>query len=205
MRHIFLAAVAMVSLQAVAVPLPRDTAYFYETWEQMLNQKPKAMVLNPVKVDYSPCETDFEGLDKNTRKFMGVSLGDSVWYINSDYLKEYFEVGSTDFNGYIPLYFNEKVAFVTYYGKLKLMDLLFGNADNYHYTIDYYYIDFLNHEVNQVTHKYLSHLLEQYPDLKVRYEGMKNYKDPDVIEDYFFKYIDRATEDIMRPYIVDLN
>ncbi len=58
--------------------------------------------------------------------------------------------------------------------------------------------------MKRVTHEYLSELLEDYPDLQMRYEGMKDYKKREIIEDYFFKYIDRATEDIMRPYILDL-
>ena len=58
--------------------------------------------------------------------------------------------------------------------------------------------------MERVTPKYLSHLLEDYQDLLMRYEGMKNYKKPEIIEDYFFKYIDRYTEDLMTPLIVDL-
>jgi hypothetical protein len=55
-----------------------------------------------------------------------------------------------------------------------------------------------------VTHSYLSELLSEYHDLQMRYEGMKDYKKREIIEDYFYKFIDRATEDIMRPYILDL-
>jgi hypothetical protein len=70
--------------------------------------------------------------------------------------------------------------------------------------MSYYYIDFLNHRVKRVTHSYLSELLTDYHDLKVRYEGMKDYKKQYVIEDYFYKYIDRASDDVMHPYILDL-
>ena len=45
---------------------------------------------------------------------------------------------------------------------------------------------------------------EDYHDLQVRYEGMKDYKKPEIIEDYFYKYIDRVTGDFMKPYILDL-
>ena len=38
----------------------------------------------------------------------------------------------------------------------------------------------------------------------MRYEGMKDYKKREIIEDYFFKYIDRASQDVMHPYILDL-
>ena len=67
-----------------------------------------------------------------------------------------------------------------------------------------YYIDFMNRRVEELTSDYLSKLLEDYPDLKMRYEGMKDYKKQYIIEDFFFQYVERATEDIMRPYIVDL-
>ena len=46
--------------------------------------------------------------------------------------------------------------------------------------------------------------MTDYHDLKVRYEGMKDYKKRYIIEDYFYKYIDRASQDFMRPYILDL-
>ena len=38
----------------------------------------------------------------------------------------------------------------------------------------------------------------------MRYEGMKDYKKQEIIEDYFFRFIDRASSDVMRPYILDL-
>ncbi len=33
---------------------------------------------------------------------------------------------------------------------------------------------------------------------------MKDYKKSEIIEDYFLKFIERASNDIMRPYILDL-
>ena len=38
----------------------------------------------------------------------------------------------------------------------------------------------------------------------MRYEGMKDYKKRPIIEDFFFQFVDRATEDLMRPFILDL-
>ena len=70
--------------------------------------------------------------------------------------------------------------------------------------LEYYYIDFVNREVLRVTPKVLSDLLEDYHDLQMRYEGMKDYKKSEIIEDYFFKYIDRAVNDVMRPSVLDL-
>ena len=56
----------------------------------------------------------------------------------------------------------------------------------------------------RVTPEVLSRLLEDYHDLQMRYEGMKDYKKRPVIEDFFFQFVDRATEDLMRPFILDL-
>ncbi|MBQ9822475.1 MAG: hypothetical protein IJM58_10165, partial [Muribaculaceae bacterium] len=75
---------------------------------------------------------------------------------------------------------------------------------DYSEIVDLYYIDFKNHMVRKVTPEVLSELLEDYHDLKMRYEGMKNYKKREIIFDYFFKYVERATDDIMRPFILDL-
>ena len=99
------------------------------------------------------------------------------------------------------------MAFVVSYGPLSVKDFLLGNTGEEgitDYNYDDFFIDFRNHSVNRVSHNYLSELLEDYPDLLMRYEGMKDYKNKDIIEDYFFKYIDRATDDIMLPYILDL-
>ena len=38
----------------------------------------------------------------------------------------------------------------------------------------------------------------------MRYEGMKDYKKHEVIEDYFLKYIERASSDVLRPSVLDL-
>ena len=70
--------------------------------------------------------------------------------------------------------------------------------------VDYYYIDFQNKEVIKITPSSLSELLEDYHDLQMRYEGMKDYKKRDIMMDYFFKYIDRAQQDCMKPYILDV-
>ena len=104
------------------------------------------------------------------------------------------------------MFFNDKVVYLTANGPVTVKEVLFGNtADGFTTpSMSYYYIDFLNHRVKRVTHSYLSELLEDYHDLQMRYEGMKNNKDKRIIEDYFYKYIDRATDDIMRPFIVDL-
>jgi hypothetical protein len=72
------------------------------------------------------------------------------------------------------------------------------------FPVDYYYIDFKNGRVRKVTHNYLSELLEDYHDLQMRFEGMKDYKKRYMVEEFFFRYIERVTDDVMQPYILDL-
>ena len=90
---------------------------------------------------------------------------------------------------------------------MSVVDFLFGESESSGVNDgrkEYYYIDFLNRKVLRVTPKVLSGLLEDYHDLQMRYEGMKDYKKSEIIEDYFLKFIERASNDIMRPYILDL-
>ena len=197
---------------ALTVQLPHDTIYFYETWAQMMDMQPVAMIVDPFIDCQSNCEVYIEsGVDSTNdlikEKFIAFSRGDSTWFMNSEYLKKNFMGDTKGMKGFLPVFFNEKMAFVVSYGPLSVKDLLLGNTGEEgitDYNYDDFFIDFRNHSVNRVSHNYLSELLEDYPDLLMRYEGMKDYKNKDIIEDYFFKYIDRATDDIMRPYILDL-
>ena len=212
LRHIMFAAVAMLSMHAIAETAPQDTVYFYDSWEQIFNQQPVAMIINPYIVEVSPYEIhvitgDDEIDEKIVKDYVAISLGDSIWLVSSEYLDKNFKGNASRLDGFIPIYFNEKTAFITYYGKLSVKDILFGTSifeDEEGYNVDYYYIDFKNHRLERVTSGYLSQLLEDYHDLQMRYEGMKDYKKNEIIEDYFFKYIDRATQDFLRPYILDL-
>ena len=213
LRHIFiLVVVAMSSLFAHA-DTPSDSLYifFYDNWDRMLDDQPVAMIVNPDLVVNSPYEVYFdtgdEQLDdKINEEFIAFSLYDSTWYVNSRYIKKIFDGDLKHIRGFVPLYFNEKTAFVKSPGPMTVKDVLLGTGvDGVTVrSIDYYYMDFKNRRLERVTSDYLSHLLEDYHDLQMRYEGTKDYKKDYVIEDYFFKYIDRYTEDLMTPRIVDL-
>lgn len=210
-KKFLLLALTMASLHAVAVEVPHDTIYFYKTWEQMLNLEPSAYIVDPVIETVTPyeayIETGSEEINDNIEKeYIAFSQGDSIWLINSAYLKRNFKGDAKGFDGFIPVFFNDKVAFITGNGPLSVKDILFGTDNDgvTTYTQSYYYIDFLNLKVNRLTHSYLSELLENYHDLQMRYEGMKDYKKSYMIEEFFFKFIDRATEDVMQPYILDL-
>ena len=62
----------------------------------------------------------------------------------------------------------------------------------------------MHHKVLKVDYRFLSDQLEDYQDLLMRYEGMKDNNKRDVIEYYFLKYIDRVSTDVMRPEILEL-
>ncbi len=211
LKFIVLVAIASMSLCTAAQTVPNDTIYFYKTWQQMLDNQPSAYLVNPIIFAQTPYEIYIETGYEDTNEaietgYLALSQGDSIWLMNSKFIKKYFKGDVKGLSGYIPVFFNDKVAYLTANGPLRAKDILFGNnVDGVtSYSQAFYYIDFQNHMVKHVTHTYLSELLEEYHDLQMRYEGMKNYKKQEIIEDYFYKYIDRATEDIMRPYILDL-
>ena len=219
LRHIALLIITTVSLHALAVEVPHDTVYFYNTWEQMFYQEPVSMLVDPFFETHSPFQVSFLIDDEKMNyvinsKYMFAALGDSILFINSSYLNHCFDGDVNLLSGYIPLIFNDKVAYFRY-GGYPYGD---GNID-YDYGLrsrwgdertinqikwDYYYIDFEHYKVLKVTHSVLSSLLQDYHDLLMRYEGMKDYKKREVIEDYFFKYIERASSDVMHPFILDI-
>lgn len=206
-------AVTVASLHCGAVePEKHDTAYFYNTWQQMLDGRPVSMYVDPyiLIVDDAPFSVYFKGgteaNEKIKKQHIALSIGDSIWMINDEYIRQCFKGDVKNIRRYAPLYFNDKVAYLVSSASVSLTDALLGSSYEgvVYDTPAIYYIDFLNRRIEQLTSGYLKKLLEDYPDLKMRYEGMKDYKKPYVIEDYFFQYVDRATEDVTRPYIVDL-
>ena len=207
LRHIFLIACLTVAFQALALTLPKDTVYLYESWEQMLDATPSAMIVAPYLYFGAyevGIETDDDALNRDIiDRYIAATVNDSIWLINSDYLRRIFKGGDvSSLSDYVPVFFNDKVAYVIGPSNLSVKDLLWG-GDGY-VDADYYYIDFVGRKVRRVTSSVLSELLEDYHDLQMRYEGMRDYKKSHIIEDYFFKYIDRATGDVMHPYILEL-
>ena len=189
---------------------PNDTVYFYSTWEQVLNMRPMAMLVDPYIEAFSPFDVFIASDDEEVNRaisekgFIAVSLGDSIWLASSDYLKQEFKGDVSRFSNFVPMFFNDKVVYLTYPAEPSFKEIIFG--DTYYETIsaiNYYNIDFQNRKVKKVTHSYLSDLLEDYHDLQMRYEGMKDYKKRDIIEYFFLQYVERASQDFMRPDITD--
>lgn len=213
LRYLFIMAVAaMCSLHCYAdEATPNDTVYFYDTWQQLFDHEPMGFSVTPPLYALTPYEVYFDTGDYDLdemmlRNHLAMSLGDSIMLMSSQYLKKNFKGDAKSLEGFVPVYFNEKTAFLTFQS-MSLRDILFGkslNDEETKYTVEFYYIDFVKREVKKVTPSYLSELLEDYHDLQMRYEGMKDYKKQYIIQDYFYKYVDRATRDFMRPYILDL-
>ena len=204
---IVLMVLAMTSIQAVALTseIPHDTIYFYNTWEQMFNEEPVIALVDPWIETITPYDVVITTDDSRiSDRVVAATLGDSIWLINTHYLRQNFGGDAKKLSDFVPLYFNEKVAFVVSDAAMSVKDILFGPSEDYYPEGDYFYIDFQNRKVLKVTPTVLSALLEDYHDLQMRYEGMKDYKKRHIIEDYFFKYVDRATQDFMRPTILEL-
>lgn len=212
-----LVALATTSFHVVAQSEPHDTVYFFKTWNQMLKLKPKVMVIDPVIQQNSHDEFEFIAVDPKltqtmANKYIAARIGDGDWLINSEYLKMCFEGDVRRLNGYIPLFFNDKMAFAVRAAicgwPVPASDIIFYGAEDEgepFYRPYFYYLDFARGKVTLVTQSSLAGLLEDYHDLKMRYEGMRDYKNPEIIEDYFYRYIDRISQDDSRPRILDFN
>ena len=211
--HIMMCAlIAMASLQAWAETEPHDTVYFYNSWEQILSMSPEAMIIDPYIEVYTPYDIGIVTADEDLNELMlkehvAATIGDSIWLVSSEYIKKNFSGDIIKQDSFMPLFFNDKVAYFMYAGygssSLSISEILFGAPDN-DFVPEYYYLDFEKKKVHRVTPKTLIALLEDYHDLQMRYEVMKDYMKRPIIEDYFFKYIERASSDVMHPYILDV-
>lgn len=214
-RYIILAIMAMSPFLAQAAgDEPLDTVYFYDTWEDIFLEEPVIGLIDPFIYLITPyeiaIETGVEDVDYAINKtHIAATLGDSIWLINSQYLKREFTGDTKRLTEFMPFFFSDKVAYVLYVGEnenLNWKNILFGDRveTDFEDIVDYYYIDFQNKSVIKITPSSLSMLLEDYHDLQMRYEGMKDFKKREIMFDYFFKYIDRAQQDVMKPYILDV-
>ena len=172
----------------------------------MLYMEPDTMMIDPIIDVYSPFEIYLETGDKRVnnkikKEYLAATLGDSTWLINSQYIRKCFKGDSKRLHGYVPVFFNERVAYAIAeeYVYAELGDVGFNVISTYNY-----YIDFERRKVLKVDSKVLSALLVDYPDLQMRFEGMHDNGKTSIINDYFFQYVDRASDDPMRPYILDM-
>ena len=159
---IVLMVLAMTSIQAVALTseVPHDTIYFYNTWEQMFNEEPVIALVDPWIETITPYDVVITTDDSRiSDRVVAATLGDSIWLINTHYLRQNFGGDAKKLSDFVPLYFNEKVAFVVSDAAMSVKDILFGPSEDYYPEGDYFYIDFQNRKVLKVTPTVLSALL----------------------------------------------
>ena len=132
--------------------------------------------------------------------------------INTSWLQQNFKGDCNKMDFWAPLYFTAKIAYVewryyrastgmTILGALLGDDTLF-DPDPDDTQGDIYIIDFDAAEVYKLDHKRMSKLLEPYHDLKVRYEGMKDFKKQYIIRYFFMEYVNRLNDDPSVPYLL---
>lgn len=204
-RHIVLFVLVVFAFQAQAMEEPEDTVYFYGSWEQMLDMEPDTMIVAPLIDYFSPFEVYVKTTNKKFNKridkeYIAATICDTTWLINSNYLKKYFKGDAKKLHGYTPLFFNDITAYTICeeYMIAEVGDISYTVTSTYNY-----YIDFKQHKVIRIDEESLSNLLNEFPDLRRRYESMKDNNRQSVINYYFLEYIDRISDDPMQPYIID--
>ena len=81
-------------------------------------------------------------------------------------------------------------------GRSSVLEYPSGIADVAHFVID-----FENKTVYLVDKNYLLRLLERYPDMKRRFEMMQGQNEFYLINEFFWDYVDRISQD---PYALDI-
>ena len=200
-KHIIFLVMVLLSSQVVTgqEEMQRDTIYFFQTWEQMLMNDPVNIYDFPDELPPVPDEIHFAFEDDSINhlindEYLAAAQGDTLWYVNTRHLAKRFDMGDLTKKGYVPVFFDDKVAYLLVY--------YFYAYDGYDCL--YYYLDFKNRKVLTVNHKTLRTLLNDYSDLRMQYDSMKDNKSSVIVDEFFFRYIDRVSQDISRPDILDL-
>ncbi len=204
--------------------LSPDTLNVYTSWTSMFNATPDTLLLNAGIRVRSPYDYEIKVAkkDKITKKMLkkstvAVSIGDSIFLINSDWIKRSFDGDCSHFSRYVPLYFSAKIAFVQFQrnnptvgGALLnlFVDVLTGTdtgiglGDGYNNkTPKLYLLDFGDKRVKEVNQKLLMQLLSPYSDLQRRYESMKNREETHIVNEFFLQLVDRLTQDPTVQYL----
>ena len=210
---------------AAAVPtiaqdyhLRHDTVYVYQSWEAIFDQYPDTMLVNPSIEAYNQFDIHISTSDQQVNEMLeddavAVAIGDTLWLVSASWMQRNFKGDCNKMNAWVPLYFNEKIAFVQWQQYrsevgMQLLGALLGDPELFdkdpeEMNGELYLIDFDLQRVYKLNHKVLSRLLDPYPDLLRRYVSMKDYKKQYMVESYFLEYIDRITADPTVPRIID--
>ena len=86
LRHLVMFLFAATALFASAANESRDTVYFYDTWQQMLEMEPAAMIVSPFIDIENPYEIDIYTTQDDYRLYdhLAATLGDSIWLVSTD-------------------------------------------------------------------------------------------------------------------------
>ena len=206
-----------------------DTLMVYNSWHSVFYKGRDTVVINPNIEIYSPFQYKFKPTEKDRKPLskmiekqsVAVAIGDSVWLVNSKYIRDSLQGGYNKyFRDYLPLYFSEKIAFFQYIpteidyleyeidnfqnleyyvgvGRSSVLEYPYGVADVAHFVID-----LANKSVYLVDKNYLLFLLERYPDMKRRFEMMQGQNEFYLINEFFWDYVDRISNDPFAPNIV---
>ena len=193
-----------------------DSLYVYPSWEAIFDATPSNIIINPEVMVYTPFHVEFDCIKKDLNKLvknesLAVAIGDTLWYINSKWLKQNFKGECKGMRDYVPLYFSSKIAFVQWAGPNSLgsrvLDMLLGvgefDPDDSEFAPAgmLYLLNFDNMMVEKVDSDKLSEILSYYPDLQRRYESMRDYKEAYIINDFFLQYVQRISQDPSVPYL----
>ncbi len=206
-----------------------DTLMVYNSWHSVYYKgrdtvaiNPNVEIYSPFQYKFKPTEKDHKPLSKMIEKqSVAVAIGDSVWLVNSKYLKDSLQGGYNKyFHDYLPLYFSEKIAFFQYLAtEIDYLDYEIDNFENLQYYVGvgrssvleyplgvadvaHFVIDLASKTVYLVDKNYLLFLLERYPDMKRRFEMMQGQNEYYLINEFFWDYVDRLNEDPFAPVIV---
>ncbi len=201
--------------------LTSDSVYLYTTWEHVFDEAPDTMIVNPTITIESYTEFDFEpeGHDKKAvKKFMeqqvaAVAVGDTLWYASTKWLRRNFKDVARYISGYVPLYFNSKIVFISCIKPVRsygpsLFDIFFGNAYEEESGFGdepaaYFWLDFEGKRLREVDSDELSRLMEHYGyrDLQMRYEAMRDYRETYMVNDFFVQLVTRLASDPTVPFL----
>ena len=224
-KTIFLISFLAVGFSAIA---SNDYASVYKSWNAILASQPDT-VISKIHIEIgSPFSIEIKALDKKDKDIkrivndeaLAVSINDSVWFVNTSYLKKYYTgIALPYMRHYAPLYFNDKIAYLQYSndvdnavlyqlasfvnnGMSTASALQFLTSYGFNYENAYLFIiDPKGKTVDAVNDSKMSALLSPYLDLRKRYESMNYYDEPFVINYYFLEYIDRISADDSVPYL----
>lgn len=205
----------------------QDSVMVYNSWRAIFEGVADTVLINPEFVVRSPYDYEFQSSvkgDKVTKKMLkertvAVAVGDSLWLINTDYLKRHFKGDTKPLKRYAPMYFSGKIVFVQHlvtslsFGQQVLAGLagglvglgLFEEVEDVSRPAPFYLLDFGGKMVYEVDSNLLLELLDDYPDLRRRYEQMRDWRETYMINEFFLDYVKRIDNDPSYPWLEDLD